>query len=78
MSVEAVQEDDLNIKGLRETLRKLMERFCKHAPLSWESPAHCVGRHITLAHLMATETQSMRDGIFVLRVPLELHLELSP
>ena len=78
MSVEAVQEDDLNSKGLREALIKLMERFCKHALLCWESQAHWVGCHIMLAHLMVAEAQSMRDGIFVLRVPLELHLELSP
>ena len=47
-------------------------------PLFWESQACCVGRHIMLAHHMAAETQPMRDGSFVLRVPLKLHLELSP
>lgn len=78
MSVEAVQEDDLNSKGLREVLRKLLARFCKHALLCWESQAHWMGCCLTLAHLMVAETQPMRGGIFVLGAPLALHLELSP
>ena len=43
MSVEAVQEDDLNIKGLRETLRKRWRGFAnmplfpgKVQPTAWD------------------------------------------
>ena len=55
MTVEVGQENDLNIKGLRDALRKLREQFCKPAPLSWASQACWAGRHITLANLMAAE-----------------------
>lgn len=53
MSVEAVQEGRLKPQRSERDAEKTDGEVLQTCPLSWESPAHCVGRHITLAHLMA-------------------------